>query len=444
MNITKTNIDDLNAVLKVKVGPEDYKQKVETTLKDYAKKAQMPGFRPGKVPAGMIKKMYGKSVLVDEINKLLSDSLYKYITENKLDVLGNPLPKHDEAKDIDWESQNEFEFSYELGLAPQIDYELSPKEKFTREIIKVDDKLIDKYVTDIRKNFGQPSNPEVAEETDVIFGDLVELDATGEILPGGIFKSSTIAIERLKNAEMKKKFIGLKKEDAVTITPTDLTANDSEIAKTLNADKTDVSYRLTVKNIARMQPSEVNQELFDKVYGPGKVNSEEEFRNKIKEELSAMFIGDSDKKLKNTIIETLMDKVKVTLPDEFLKRWLVAVNEKPVTYDEVDREYDRYSKSLKWQLIENKLLKDNEVKVSHEEALDHVKKLIKDQYARYGNTDVNEEELTKTANTILKKEEEAKKIYENIYDQKLMDLFKTKLTIEDKEVNYEDFYKSAK
>jgi trigger factor len=449
MNISTQKIDELNALIKVKVGPEDYEQKVSSTLKEHQKKAQMPGFRPGKVPVGMIKKMYGKSIMVDEINKLLSDSLYKHINEEKLEVLGNPLPKHDEAANIDWDNQKEFEFSYEVGLAPQLNIDLSKKDKFTRNIVRIDDKLMEKYINDIRKNFGKPSNPEIAEESDVLMGDFVELDNNGEIVPGGIFKSSTLAVDRIKNTETKKKLTGLKKDDSVELSVSQIGETPSELSALLGitaeqAADLKSNFKFTLKNIARMQPADLNQELFDKVYGPGKINSEEEFKNKIKEELTSMFAVDSDRKLKNDIVEGLLKKVNVKLPEEFLKRWLMVVNEKPLTYEQVNAEFDQYGKSLKWQLLENKILKDNEIKVSNDEALEHTKKLITEQYARYGKMDVTDEELTATANKILSKEEEAKKIYEGLYDQKAMELFKAVFTIEDKEVSYEEFFNSAK
>lgn len=445
MNITKQNIDDLNAVLKVKVGPEDYQTRVDSALKEYQKKVNMPGFRPGKVPSGMIRKMYGKSILVDEINKLLSDSLYSYIRENNIEVLGQPLPKHEEAERIDWDNQREFEFSYDLGLAPQFEVPVSQLGTFTMDVVKVDDELVNKYVNDVRRSYGKPGNPEVSEANDLLFGDFVELDSNGEILPGGIFKSSSIALDRLQNEELKKSLTGLKKDDKVIIESAKLSSNITDLAAMLGIDKAQAeaiqsNFQFTVKNIARIEQAEVNQELFDKVYGAGKVTSEEEFRNKIREELKNMFRGDADRKLKNKIVEAMLEKINVQLPDEFLKRWLVAVNEKPVTYEQVSAEYDQYSKALKWQLIENKLLRDNNITVSEDEAIEYTKTLLNGQYMRYGKMDATDEELTSGAREILKKEQEAKKIYDNLYDQKMMDFFRNNMKIETREVPYEEFF----
>jgi trigger factor len=386
MNITQENIDELNAILKVKVVAEDYLPKVEGALKTYQKKANIPGFRPGKVPTGMIKKMYGKSIMVDEINKLLNDSLYNYINENKLDVLGNPLPKAD--TDVDFDNQKDFEFIYEMGLAPKFNLELSAKDKFTYTTVKIDDDLVNKYTTDIAKRYGKVEQVEVSAEGDLLNGDFVELDANGEILAGGIFKTSSVFTDRLKD-ETKKAFIGLKKDDKVVVDAQQISENATDLAAMLGVDKAIAEtltskFQFTAKGISRLAASEINQEMFDKIYGPGTVNSEEEFKAKIREELSAMFVNDSERKFYNDVVDYLMNKVNFNLPTEFLKRWIVAVNEKPVTLDQVDAEFDNYAKGLKWQLIENKIIKENNIAVTNEEVIEHTKDLILQQFGKMG------------------------------------------------------------
>ena len=441
MNITKENIDQLNAVIKVKVSPEDYQAKVDQTIKEYRKKVQMPGFRPGMVPVGMVKKMYGKSILADELNKLLNDSLYNYIRDNNIEMLGNPLPSKDDK--VDFETQQEFEFSYELGLAPQFEVELSAKDHFDYEVVKVDDKLIDKYVNDIAKRYGKIIHPDASAPEDLLNGDFVELDANGEILPGGVFKTVSVFTEKIKSEELQKAFTGLKAGDKVKLKAATLAGDAEYLTGLLQVDKaklesTDLQF--TLKEISRLTPSEMNQEFFDKVYGEGAVKSEEEFRNKVKEELERMFVNDSEKKFKTAVVKGLMDKVKITLPDDFLKRWLLATNEKPLSKEQLEKEYPYYSDQLKWQLIENKILKERQVKVSHEEVVEYVKELLRRQFAQYGRTDMEDKELTETANKVLAKEEEAKRIYDQMYDQRLMDIFKTTFTINKKEVSYDDFF----
>ena len=277
MNITKENIDGLNAVVTIEVGPADYEKRVEDAIKKVQRQASLPGFRPGKVPSGMIKKMYGKSVLADELNKILNDSINNYIVENKIEILGNPLPKADEQ--VDWENAKDFTFKYDLGLAPAFEVEVSDKTAFTYETVKIDDTLIDKYVKDVRKNFGKPSNPEIAEEKDVVFVDINELDETGSIKAGGIFKSTSIGIERLKSELAKKKLTGTKKEDKIVINCKELYTDPVELGVSLGITKEEADIltcdlQLSVKNIARMEDAELNEELFLKVYGDEAVKTE--------------------------------------------------------------------------------------------------------------------------------------------------------------------------
>ncbi len=445
MNITKTEIDPLNAVLTVKLEPVDYQTQYDNALKSHQKKVNMPGFRPGKVPVGLVKKMYGKSILADEINKLLSDSLHKYITENKLDVLGNPLPK-DNGDRVDWDNPKDIVFSYDLGLSPKFNIELSSKDKFNYYTIKIDDSLVENYVKDICARYGSIANTEVSGDKDFVFGDFVELNESGNILPGGIFKSSSVFIERVKDADTRKQFVGLKPEDKITVNASKLSESAVDLAAMLGVDKAKAetlksNFQFTVKKISRLIPSEIKQELFDKIYGAGLVKSEEEFRAKIKEELQSAFTNDSERRFYNDVVEALMQKAKFSLPDEFLKRWLMAVNEKPLTYEEVSKEYDAYSNGLKWQLIENKLIKENNITVSREEAVEHLKMSIKNNYKKYNLPEPADADLEGIVQKSLANEEEGKKLFEKLYGQKMMELFKSKFTLEKKEVTQEEFLK---
>jgi trigger factor len=444
MNITKHEIDNLNAEIKIKVTPDDYESRVNEGIKKVQKQANMPGFRPGKVPAGPIKKQYGTQILVDEINKLLNDSIYKYIEENKIEILGNPLPK--DQTSVDFNTQKDFEFVYQLGLAPDFDVKLDSNNVFTYKTVKVDDDLVEKYLKDIRRNYGKPVTPEVSGEKDVIFVDINELDETGSIKPGGIFKSTSVSYERVKNEKARAKLLGLKKDDKVVININELYDSavdksvslgiDKEYAETANAD-----LQLTVKNISRMEEAELNQELFDKVYGEGRINSEEEFRNKIKEELGLMFNADSEKFLRTEVEKKLVEKINLQLPDSFLKRWLAVANEKPITQEEIEKDYPNYAKAMQWRLIENKIIKDNNLKVSAEEAKEEAKNFIRSEYARYGQTPTDED-LEKISADLLKKEKEAQRIFENLYSKKVLDLIKEKCTLQTKEVSYDDFFKN--
>ncbi|MCU0434481.1 MAG: trigger factor [Bacteroidia bacterium] len=449
MNISKEHIDELNAVVKVKIGPDDYTDRVEKTLRNYQKQVSMPGFRPGKVPASLVKKMYGKSVLAEELNKILSDELYKYIRTEELDVLGNPLPQP-QNDNVDIETQSEFEFSFDMALAPKFDLKLGSDMQFTEYKVAIDDKLIDGYVSDLTRRYGSIAPSESAQSGDLIYGTFVELDANGEILPGGIFKSSTMFLDNPVRDEHKA-LEGAKVDDKIILTASQIDSDTTALAQKLGiepqaAEGLNSSFQFTVTQVSRLQPAELNQEFFDKIYGPGAVTSEEEFRARIATELSGMFSNDTEKRLQNDIASELIDRTNLTLPDAFLKRWLLTANEKPITPEQVDAEYDMYARQLRWQLIENKIIKDNNIQVSAEEATEHVKELLRENYRKYGmNPDeVPDAELTANAQRLLGKEEEARKVFENLYQQKLMTLYRTSCSITSKEVSYDDFLAGVK
>jgi trigger factor len=444
MNITKQDIDSLNAEIKINLTPADYEGRVNEAIKKVQRQASMPGFRPGKVPTGLIKKQYGTQIMVDEINKLLNDTIYKYIEENKLEILGNPLPK--DQTSVDFEKQKDFEFVYQVGLAPQFNVNLDSKNTFTFKTVKVDDELVEKYVKDVRRNYGKPVNPETAGEKDVVFVDINELDENGNIKAGGIYKSTSVSAERIKNEKAKSKILGVKKEDKIVVNVDELyeTALDKSVSLGIDkeaAEQTHSDLQLTVKNIARLEDAELNQELFDKVYGEGKITSEEEFRNKIREELAVMFNADSERFLKTEVEKQLVEKLNLQLPDEFLKRWLMAVNEKPITQEELESDYSNYAKAMQWRLIENKIIKDNEIKVDAEEAKEEAKAFIRGEYARYGQV-AQDEDVEKIAKDLLSKEKEAQKIFENLYSKKVLDLIKQKCTLQTKELSYDEFFKN--
>jgi len=448
MNITQEKIDDLNAVIKIQLDQSDYQEKVDKVLKDYRKKANVPGFRQGHVPMGMVKKMVGPNAMVDEINKILSESLQKYITEEKLDLLGNPLPKVDEQDKIDWENQKDFVFNYEVGIAPQFDVELNAKTKFDQYVIKVADEDVQRYIDDVAKRYGKMINPDVATAEDMLFGKFEELDGTGNLKEGGITHSSVIIIKSVTDKKLQKSLVGAKPGDVYDLDPKTVSEHEGDQAAALGIDaaalKNVISkFRYTVEKINQVIPAELNQDLFDKVYGPNTVTSEEEFRAKVSEELSKGLSADADKKLKADIQTKMLDKLNLSLPDEFLKRWIVASNEKPITPEQLENEYDEYAKGLKWQLVENQIIKNNDVKVSHEDVIAYTKGLLVQQMASMGMPANDDNDLTETANRVLQNEEEARNIYAMMYDQKLMELYKTSFKLKDKEISYEDFVKIA-
>lgn len=447
MNITQEKIDQLNAVIKIHLSEADYKKNVDKVLKDYQNKATVPGFRKGHVPMGMVKKMVGVNAMVDEINKVLSASLQNYIIEEKLDVLGNPLPKLNEQEKIDWENQKDFEFRYDVGLAPQFELELNDKFKFDQYVIKVSKNDINKYVEDLSRRYGKMTNPEVSEADDMLFGKFEELE-NGQVKEGGISNSSVLIIKSVTDSSLQKSLTGLKSGDVVELNPKHVSEHESDIAAALGIHVNELNgiankFKYTVEKINKIIPAEVNQELFDKVFGPNKITSEQEFRDKIEEQMSIGLVVDSDKKLKSDIQEELFKKLNLSLPDAFMKRWIAATNEKPVTPEQIEQDYSQYSKELKWQLIENKIIKQFDIKVSNPEVVEYTKGLLKNQLASMGLPSDDDKDLTETANRVLHNQEEARNIYMMLYDIKIMDMFKSTFKLNKKEISYEDFAKIA-
>lgn len=441
MDIVKENIDDLNAVLKVKIAPADYSERYDRALKKYQKKVDLPGFRPGKIPVDLIKKRFGTHILVEEINGMLSETLRKYISENKIDILGNPLPK--ENGHIDFDTQTEFEFQYDLGLAPKMNIELSAKEKYPYYMVKVDDELINKHVDYFRRNYGQVIHPETSEEKDVLVGDFAEVAQDGNIIPGGFFKTTLIDISKITNPENKTKLIGLKKEDKIILENLSDDASCFFEVLELPAEKLNgLSLQFRLKNLSRIVQAEANQELFDKIYGAGKINSEEEFRNKIREELTVMFIADSDRKFMNEVVESILKKANLSLPESFLKRYLLAANKEKISSEQMDKEYHSYSDALKWQLIENHLVKTYKIAVSAEEVEHYVTNLVKMNFAKRGMPNADDETVKASVKKVLEDEKQVRNAYDRLYDQKLIELFKNIFTIEKKELSYDEFFKT--
>lgn len=443
MNIKQESIDDLNALLKIQINQDDYQENVNAVIQNYRKTASIPGFRKGKVPVGQIKKMHGKAILIEEVNKLIQEGIYNYITENKLEVLGNPLPL---IKDVDWDHATNFDFEFEMGLSPQFEVKMTKKSKFDYLKIEADKKMLDHYTNDTAKRYGSMTHPEKSEKTDLMMGEFTQMDAEGNVLEGGIKHSASVALDLVTDKKAQKALIGLMQDDEVVIKITNKFSSDlshmlnisKEQAQELNSD-----FRFTVKSISRMTPAEMNQELFDKVFGKDAVKNEKEFKAKMKEEIEKSFVSESDNKLKNDVILHMIEKTKIELPDAFLKKWLVQTNEKGLTEEQVEAEYDQYSKSLKWQLIENKIIKDNELEVKHEDVVVHTKEIITQNFAQYGQPAPEDKKLDEIAAQVLTNEEERKKVYNQLYDVKTLTLYKEKFMLKDKTVTYDEFVKLA-
>jgi trigger factor len=446
MNITKENIDDLNAVLKIKIEKTDYEDKAETVLKDYRKKATIKGFRPGMVPIGLIKKMYGKAVQLDEINKIVTENIQKYITDEKLEILGDPLPKVDEQDKIDFDTQQDFTFSFELGLSPVFELKLSKKNKVNQYDIIVDEKMRSQYLENYTRRYGELKKSEQIEEKDVVKGRIEAIDENGNVIPEGpSVEETSLGIDIIKDKKIKKEFIGKNIHDTIDFDLKKAFPNDTEIAGILHKKKEEVAdlganYRFTVNEISRFYPAELGKELFDKIFGEGVINSEEEFMKKIEEEIVANLKRESDFKLMMDIKNMTMEKTDFQLPEEFLKKWLLRVNEKS-TAEQIEKEFDSFRKDLKWQLIRNKVARDNEVKISEEELQKEAENITRYQFQQYGLFYTTDEQIANYAKETLKRDEDAKRIADKILDEKVILLIKELVKLEDKSVTTEEFNK---
>ena len=447
MKITQSNINDLQAELKVVITPEDYQEKVDKELKNYRKNAEIPGFRKGKVPMSVINKKYRIPVLVDQVNKLLQEDLYKYISSEKVKVLGSPMPK--DSQQVDWENTSTFTFEFEIGLSPDLDVKITKKDKVKYYQIQADNKLVDNYANDIAKRYGAMSKPEISEEGDLVFCEIVQIDVDGNVMENGVRNEATVSMDFISDKKIKKQFIGVTEGDSFTVNVMKTFTNHTDLSSMLNIthdqlhDLSSEDFQFTVKNVSRIKPSEMNQELFEKVYGKDSVKTEKEFKERIKDEAERSFVPESDRMLKNDVVTYLIDKIKFDMPDEFLKRWLVHTSEKKVTLEQIESEYDMYSKSLRWQLIENNILENYNVKVSTEEVENHTKSLITMQMQQYGQPVPQEDKMNEIVASILKKEDERKKIYDQLYDVKSLEVYKENFKLTEKAISYDDFVKLA-
>ena len=438
MNITKENVDALNAVVKVDIVAEDYQTKVVEVLQDYRKKADIPGFRKGHVPMGMVKKQYGKSVMIDEVNKLLQESLNKFLTEEKLDILGNPLPRVQD--DFSWDTET-FSFEFELGLAPEFTVDLSAKKKITQYNIVADDALIEKEVANLQSRYGKMNAVDVAAETSNVTGTFVNEEKE-------INKKSTIALADVKGKVNLKKFVGAKVGDVIELKTKGLFSDEHKLEGTLGLSHDDVhgldiKVSLTIEEITETELAELDKELFDKLFTDGSVSTVTELKDKIKEDAEKQFLTQGDQQLLNAVTEYLVENTKFDLPAEFLQKWLATAGEKQMTTEEAAAEYTKSEKGLRYQLIEGKIMKDNDIKLDYAELVDYAKGFIRTQMAQFGNMNPEEKELDDIAGRILANQDEAKRLQEQLVSHKLLTFYKENITFKTKEVSYEGFIKEV-
>jgi len=436
MNITRENIDALNAVVKVDIDKKDYSGKVEKILSDYRKSANIPGFRKGHVPMTLVKKQYGKAVLVDEVNKLLQDALNKYLNEEKLDVLGNPLPKPQD--NLDWDA-DQFSFEFELGLAPEFEVNLKTKKPITHYNIIADEKMLKNQVEHIRKQYGKLVSQDKVSKDSEITGVFMNEDK-------GIKNSATLTLDKLKSKTAEKALLDTKVGNVIALQTKGLFKDDHDLMHFLKvshdeAHGLDIEVNFSVNEINKRELADLDQELFDKLLGKGVVTSVTELKKKIKEDSEKQFVQQADQKLLNDVTEYLVENTKFDLPSSFLQKWMQTAGEEPLDADQAKEEFEKSEKSMRYQLIEGKLIEKHKLQVTFDDLKDHAKQMIKMQMAQFGQMDPSDKELEDIAARILSNKDEIKRLSEQLMSQKLLTLYKSEANLKVKEITYDDFVK---
>ena len=448
MNVSLQNIDKVSALLTIKLEKADYQEKVDKSLKSLRQKVQMPGFRKGMVPASLVKKMYGKSVMAEEVNKVLQESVYNYIKDNKVNILGEPLPNEEKQQNVDFDTMDEFEFVFDIALAPEFNVEVGAADKVDYYTIEVSDEMVENQVKMYTQRTGNYEKVDSYQENDMLKGLLAQLDEDGNTKEGGIqVEGAVLMPSYMKNDEQKAVFANAKVNDVLVFNPNtaydghaaelgSLLKIDKEIAKDV---KSNFSYQ--VEEITRFVPGELNQEVFDQAFGKDVVKTEEEFRAKIKEELASRFVADSDYKFLIDVRKLLMEKVgKLEFPDALLKR-IMLLNNQEKGEEFVAENYDKSVEELTWHLIKEKLVEANAVKVEQDDILKMAKETTKTQFAQYGMLSVPEDVLDNYAQEMLKKKESVNNLVNRVIETKLAAALKAQVTLENKTVSIEEFNK---
>ncbi len=446
MNIVKENVDKLNAILKVSIEKADYEENVENVLKDQRRKAQVKGFRQGKVPMGMIKSMYFVPVLAEEVNKLVSESLYNYLQTEELRILGEPMAKANEENKIDFEKDENFEFEFEIGLSPEINIEISEKDKYPYYKIKVGKKEFEEYKDSVAKKYGEFINVDAAGDDELLKCTLVKVNSEGEEVEEGIrTEDVSMSLDMMKDTDQKLLFNGAKKGEEIVFDVKKAYPDDTEIAALLRIDKGEIplidgKFKCIISEVQKFEKATFNKELFDKVYGEDLVKTIDEFDEKLKGEMATQYERDGEYRFSIDVRETLLKKAKVELPIEFLKRWLVETNEN-LTAEQIEKDFGEYEDDFRWQLIKDHLIKQQDIKVSEEEVMESAKDVARNQYHQYGIMDIPDEYLDNYAKELLSKKEEARKIADRKLEEKLVNFIKNMVKIDDKEITTDKFKK---
>lgn len=438
MKITQNNIDALNAVITVSISKEDYVPKVEKVLKNYQKTASIPGFRKGAVPMSLIKKQYGKAILLEEVNKVLQENLNGYLQKEKLDILGNPLPKMTE--DFNWDAED-FEFEFEIGLTPKLTIDLESVKDVTRYKIAADDKMLDEQVLRIRKQYGKMIQKDTVENGDDIRGTFTNEEKN-------IDAPAQITLDIFKDDAARESFIGKKVGDVVTLNTKGLFPDDHQLMDYLKIGHDevhglDIAVDFTIEEITTTEPGELTQELFDKLFGEGNVTSVEDLKLRIKEDAENQFSTQADQKFLNDVTASLLKTTKFDLPADFLKKWIQTAGETNLTPEQAEQEYARSENGLRYQLIEGTIMSTNNLQITFEDLKAYTTEVIKKQMAQFGQMNPTEADVEGIVARVLSNQEEVKKLSDQVMSEKMLNLFKEKIATNVKEVTYADFIKES-
>ncbi len=447
MNIERKNIDAVNAVIKLQIVKSDYQEAVDNTLRTYKKKANVPGFRPGQVPAGMIKKMFGKAAMADEINKIISEALYNYIKDNNIQILGEPLPNTTEQQAIDFDHQEDFEFVFDIAVAPEFKVELNNKISAPYYEIAIDDKMTENAVKSYTSTYGSYDQVDTVEEGDVVKGELVEMRTKTKAKEDGIVVEETVLCPKyMKDADQKALIVGAKAGSSVTFNPKKAYENEAEIASLLKIKKEEVAemtsdFKFTIKEITRFKEAELNQELFDKALGEGVVKSEAEFKQKLNDDMKSTLEHDSDFRLLIDAKDVLLKSMEgLAFPDTFLKRWVLQTNDK-MTEAQVEEQYPSMLEDLKWHLVKEQIAKNNEIKIEEGDLISFAKRVAQAQFAQYNMSKVPEDILENYAKEMMKNKEQVNRMVDQVMDEKVMAVVKSSIKLEKKTVSLDEFNK---
>lgn len=444
MNVIRQDIDALNGLLIVEIEPNDYAHKVKSQLEKYRKTAKIPGFRPGHTPFGVVEKRFGKAVLAEELNQLANQGINQFIREQQLEILGNPIPSAQHEVEGSFDQPNNFKFTFEIGMPSSFDYESVLKSGVEYHTVRVDDKLIEQQIVDLRRRYGKMMNTEEVGATDLVVGTFIETNESGDKIEGGIQHNTTLSLEFLPSKEGAQILMGKKAGESVKLDPTFVSKDAADKASLLGLTEETLpenteNFQFEISEVKRMELAELNAELFEKLFQNGEVTDEAGLRERVKKDLEGMFERDADRMLTRKVYDQLLKDVSIEFPQEFLKRWIKLSASSPISDADIEKEFDDYLKSLKWQLIQSKIFKDSNTQLVFEEVMAFTKGLIVSNYAQYGLPAPEDQELEASARDLLSKKEQANNIYDQLAEVKLTQFFKANASLKMKPLSYDDF-----